>query len=163
MAKVVNTPFIQLFILHLTWRICQNWEIHSGAILVTKLQILLGFYQFAHECSLSIRESHPGHSLFMFPQSSPIWKFLSLSLFFMIWALVKSTDEAFCRLSLDLGLMFFSWLGFSYGFERRIPQRRAYCPSCILPRGLFVFVNVYVHSILFDKNRTSSHTVFPWK
>lgn len=34
--------------------ICQNEEVNTSTILLTKLQILFGFHQFVHECPFSI-------------------------------------------------------------------------------------------------------------
>lgn len=113
--------------------IYQNFKIHTGTLLLIKLQTSPGFPQVPPrppKHPLSVPGSHAGnplHLVMTLPWSPLIWDTVSVFPRFPCpRQVLRSTGQAFCRPSLGLGsfdafLINHDW---SYGSEERRPQRR---------------------------------------
>lgn len=87
----------------------------TDTILLTNPQTLLRFPQVLHSGPFTVPSWHITFS--SHHSSASIWKFLSLSLSFMILALLKSTSQGSGRrMPFNLSLSVFSWLHWGDGF-----------------------------------------------
>lgn len=113
--------------LYLSMARLSTQEINIGTALLTSHRLHFNFPSFSTYALFLLQDplgSHIALSHCNSSASSSLWWFLSLSLLFTNLTLLKSTDQVFCRISLDLSVSdVSSWLDWSYGLLWGMPCR----------------------------------------
>lgn len=133
-----TSPSFLVFIFHITMVALSN----ISTILITKLQLLLGFHQFFQKCLLSVPVLNPGHSITI---SDPVlgdpvfsnWRrFLSLSSSFLTVTLPKSMLVRHFVACLPV-CIFWCFHGIRLGlwvWGKNTTEEKS-CPHCIVSEG----------------------------
>lgn len=106
-SQITLTQFLPLIIFYMSIVHLPKLRINIGTLLLTKLQTLFGFNHFPLISSFcSGMQSRVPHCFccHLSPVSPGLRQFLSLSLFSITLTVLRSTDQVFCKISLDLDL-----------------------------------------------------------